>query len=80
VTTPAGARFGHGMAIDVVAAGCGAVAHAASIPACSVSRSVCQDKTLQLLIEKDFRCLDEGVPEDQSDTFENPLTAHLSCS
>ncbi len=30
-------------------------------------------KKLYLLIEKDFKCLDETV-EDQSDNYENPLT------
>src|SRR5262245_51805082 len=35
--------------------------------------------SLQVLIEKDFRCLDPRVPEDQSDTFDNPLE-HLSCA
>jgi hypothetical protein len=36
-------------------------------------------ETLQVLVEKDFRCLDDHVSEDQSDTFENPLAAHMSC-
>jgi hypothetical protein len=35
--------------------------------------------TLQVLVEKDFRCLDERITEDQSDTFVNPLSAHMSC-
>lgn len=30
---------------------------------------------LFLLIEKDFKCIDAGVTEDQSDYFENPLKA-----
>lgn len=34
---------------------------------------------LQILIEKDFRCLDDRVEEDQSDMFENPLAEHLNC-
>jgi hypothetical protein len=34
---------------------------------------------LEVLIEKDFRCLDPLVHEDQSDAFENPLSAHLVC-
>jgi hypothetical protein len=34
---------------------------------------------LEVLIEKDFRCLDPLVVEDQADAFENPLTAHLVC-
>jgi hypothetical protein len=37
------------------------------------------DKTLELLIEKDFRCLDEAITEDQSDTFENPLASLRTC-
>jgi hypothetical protein len=36
-------------------------------------------KTLELLIEKDFRCLDEAITEDQSDTFENPLASLGTC-
>src|SRR5262245_45412870 len=34
---------------------------------------------LEILIEKDFRCLDPLVPEDQSDTFDNPLARHAAC-
>ena len=29
--------------------------------------------TLQILLEKDFKCIDADVNEDQSDYFENPL-------
>ena len=32
--------------------------------------------TLYLLLEKDFKCVDPGVTEDQSDYFENP---QLTC-
>ena len=32
-----------------------------------------QGKTLDVLIEKDFRCVNTDVALDQSDTFENPL-------
>lgn len=32
--------------------------------------------TLYILLEKDFKCIDAAVTEDQSDNFENP---HLSC-
>ena len=39
---------------------------------------VSPETALQVLIEKDFRCLDPRVPEDQSDTFDNPLEP-LSC-
>jgi hypothetical protein len=35
--------------------------------------------TLSVLIEKDFRCLDERPDEDQIDTFANPLGAPQSC-
>jgi len=38
-----------------------------------------QGRKLSILIEKDFRCIDERPDEDQSDTFANPLGA-LSCS
>lgn len=30
------------------------------------------DKSVSILIEKDFKCLDEAI-EDQSDNYENPL-------
>jgi hypothetical protein len=36
-------------------------------------------KKLDVLIEKDFRCLDPLVAEDQSDAFENPLEARVVC-
>jgi hypothetical protein len=32
-------------------------------------------KQLYLLIEKDFKCIDAAVTEDQSDMYENPLKA-----
>jgi hypothetical protein len=35
--------------------------------------------TLAILVEKDFRCVDEDVLEDQSDSFEHPLTAGGTC-
>jgi hypothetical protein len=34
---------------------------------------------LEILIEKDFRCLDPLVPEEQSDTLDNPLIRHAVC-
>ena len=34
---------------------------------------------LEIPIEKDFRCLDPLVSEDQSDTFDNPLIRHALC-
>lgn len=34
--------------------------------------SVAESETLQLLLEKDFKCLDENI-EDQSDNYDNPL-------
>ena len=34
---------------------------------------------LLVLIEKDFRCLDERVDEDQSDAFGNPARVPQSC-
>ena len=37
------------------------------------------DLPLSLLIEKDFRCLDPEISEDQSDTFDNPQERHASC-
>ncbi|MBS1771901.1 MAG: hypothetical protein JST82_03515 [Bacteroidetes bacterium] len=32
--------------------------------------------TLYLLLEKDFKCLDENITEDQSDSYDNPLLQH----
>jgi len=32
-----------------------------------------ENKTLFLLIEKDFKCTDSGETEDQSDYYENPV-------
>jgi hypothetical protein len=37
-------------------------------------------KDLEVLIEKDFQCLDPEVAEDQSDGFQNPLSAQMNCS
>jgi hypothetical protein len=34
------------------------------------------EDSLYLLLEKDFKCIDADVSEDQSDFFENP---HLTC-
>ncbi len=34
---------------------------------------------LLVLIEKDFRCIDEGVDEDQTDAFANPAGVPQSC-
>lgn len=31
---------------------------------------------LYLLVEKDFKCLDENITEDQSDSYDNPLIEH----
>jgi hypothetical protein len=31
---------------------------------------------LCLLLEKDFKCLDENITEDQSDSYDNPLIEH----
>lgn len=32
-----------------------------------------EGKSLFLLLEKDFKCIDSSVPEDQSDNYDNPL-------
>ena len=37
--------------------------------------SIGGDKTLFLLLEKDFKCIDGEVMKDQSDNYENPLAA-----
>lgn len=34
---------------------------------------------LRVLIEKDFRCLDSRLSEDQSDMFANPAETHSNC-
>lgn len=31
--------------------------------------------SLYILVEKDFKCIDAAITEDQSDNFENPLTS-----
>lgn len=36
-------------------------------------------ETLQVLIEKDFRCIDERLDEDQSDAFANPAGVPQRC-
>jgi len=36
-------------------------------------------ENLLVLIEKDFRCIDESVDEDQSDAFANPTGVPQSC-
>ena len=46
------------------------------IVGCRGEMEIGNGKKLYLLIEKDFKCLDETV-EDQSDNFENPLTSKL---
>jgi hypothetical protein len=45
----------------------------------SVEVPVQPDETLHVLIEKDFRCLDDRDSEDQVDTFENPMAAQARC-
>jgi hypothetical protein len=45
----------------------------------SAEISLSEGAPLEILIEKDFRCLDPLVPEDQSDTFDNPLARHTVC-
>ena len=39
----------------------------------SDNMDVGEGKTLFLLLEKDFKCIDNEVTEDQSDNFDNPL-------
>lgn len=41
------------------------------------SKQLKNGRTLLLLVEKDFKCIDAPAHEDQSDNYENPL---LSCS
>ena len=43
------------------------------------SIDVSTTENLLVLIEKDFRCIDERVDEDQSDAFANPLGVPQSC-
>jgi hypothetical protein len=54
--------------------------HASNRVGISATVEVDSAQELEVLIEKDFQCLDPRVLEDQSDGFENPLTAHLSCA
>ena len=46
-----------------------------------ISAEICGSDavSLRVVIEKDFRCLDLAVVEDQSDTFDNPLGKHSNC-
>ena len=44
-----------------------------------VSGKVPGDENLLVLIEKDFRCIDDRVDEDQSDSFDNPAGVHQRC-
>jgi hypothetical protein len=37
------------------------------------------NKTLQILIEKDFACLEERPGEDDADTFPHPLAGKVDC-
>jgi len=37
---------------------------------------IADEPPLHVLIEKDFRCLDQRVSEDEADSFENPLERH----
>lgn len=44
--------------------------------------SVSSGSTMAIALEKDFRCLDPGRDEDESDNFDNPLTGesrHAEC-
>lgn len=42
---------------------------------CSNNMRLANGTQLFLLLEKDFKCIDAGVTEDQSDNYENPLTS-----
>ena len=37
------------------------------------NKNLYDDKTLFLLLEKDFKCIDNEVLEDQSDNYDNPM-------
>ena len=43
------------------------------------SLDVAGEEKLLVLVEKDFRCLDERVDEDESDAFANPAGVPQSC-
>jgi hypothetical protein len=53
--------------------------HSSDQAGISAAVDVHPGKKLEVLIEKDFRCLDPLVAEDQSDAFENPLSVHVVC-
>jgi hypothetical protein len=53
--------------------------HSSSQVGISAAVEVYPGMELEVLVEKDFRCLDVSVLEDQSDMFENPLDAHVVC-
>lgn len=42
---------------------------------CSNNMRLANGEQLFLLLEKDFKCIDAAVTEDQSDNYENPLTS-----
>ena len=42
---------------------------------CEFNQPLPDGNMLYLLLEKDFKCLDENIMEDQSDSFDNPLIA-----
>ena len=41
------------------------------------TQSIAEEKTLRIVIEKDFRCLQPGSEEDERDNFPNPLAESL---
>ncbi len=45
---------------------------ASNLVALDYNMPVNNDKTLYLILEKDFKCIDAVITEDQSDYFENP--------
>ncbi len=74
-----GVRFSGGVVSISMPAGRLTAWHSSNQVGISAAVPVDSDKMLDILIEKDFRCLDEGIHEDQSDTFDNPLTVHANC-
>lgn len=53
--------------------------HSSDLIGIRASVDVSAEQKLLVLIEKDFRCIDDRVEEDQSDAFENPLGVPQSC-
>jgi hypothetical protein len=74
-----GASFADGVVTVTIPKDELSVWHSSDLVAIRASVDLSSAEKLLVLIEKDFRCIDERVEEDQSDAFENPLGVPQSC-